>query len=125
MANPEHARPDLKQGVEFWNRWRADNPECAYLFCASRADWSSADLGSLTLMVQTLKAPCLVIGVSYRRRSSRGGLRDSDLKGADTQSTDFDWMPSAPANLGCKHELENVSNDARSLKGQQPRLGLI
>jgi uncharacterized protein YjbI with pentapeptide repeats len=86
MANPEHLAK-LKEGVEMWNRWRAEHSEIvnpdlreAPLYKADLrgADLREADLGDACLSRANLWETCLQMA-----DLSGADLREADFRGAD------------------------------------------
>ena len=103
MANPEHLEI-LKQGVEVWNRWRAENPNI-------RPRLSRANLAGLNLSGVDLS------GSSLREANLRGAnlkkatFSNTNLTGTDLNEADFKGANLILARLlsaNCQHA--NFSN---------------
>jgi uncharacterized protein YjbI with pentapeptide repeats len=86
MANPEHLAK-LKEGVEMWNRWRAEHSEIVnpdlreappYKADLRGADLREADLGDACLSRANLWETCLQMA-----DLSGADLREADFRGAD------------------------------------------
>ena len=77
MANPKHLAV-LRQGVEAWNRWRAEHPDVT-------PDLSEANLRALELK-----------GVNLRQAD----LRDADLRAVNLEGADLSEAKLNGANLG-------------------------
>jgi uncharacterized protein YjbI with pentapeptide repeats len=74
MANPNHIKI-LKQGVEFWNNWREENPDIM-------PELSEVDLSGTVL--------------------SKANLSGTNLHGANLTKADLGAAEPSEANLSCK-----------------------
>lgn len=87
MANPEHLKI-LKQGVEVWNRWRAENPEV-------RPDLSDVDLCEMRLYKANLRdtnlyASDLANVYLFAADLTNANLEIVRLRGADLRGAHLD-----------------------------------
>ena len=90
MANPEHLEI-LKQGVEAWNKWRADNPDVI-------PDLSEAKLPGANLFDVNLS------GAELSSANLTGAdLSEADLGGANLMGTDLNVAMLSPI-VGQKSE---------------------
>jgi hypothetical protein len=92
MANRKHVEI-LKKGVEFWNRWREDNPEVI------KPDLSGAILSRINLFRANLVgADLIVTDLSYTNLSG-GDLNQANLKGARLRGADVSQADLSNANF--------------------------
>lgn len=106
MANAEHLEL-LKQGVNAWNQWRAENPAVkvdlvsADLFKVnlSGADFHDADLRRTNLREANLSAANLSGAQLYRCNINRADLTNADLSDADLYRAYFGRADLSGANL--------------------------
>ncbi|MBI5522009.1 MAG: toll/interleukin-1 receptor domain-containing protein [Desulfarculus sp.] len=91
MANPEHLAV-LQQGVEAWDRWRAEHPDI--MPDLGKAELSGANLGEANLNGANLA------GADLRYADlSWATLHSADLGGADLRRVDLGWANLFRANL--------------------------
>jgi hypothetical protein len=95
MANEEHLKI-LKQGVEVWNRWRADNPEVKPEI--SRTNLSAGNLQEINLsdadLGHTVLYGCKLIGANLSRaRLGFANFMQADLSHANLYNA-FLWYTS-------------------------------
>ena len=86
MANPEHLEL-LRQGVEVWNAWKAENPSI-------RSDLSGADLIGANLYRANLSKANL-----YRANLSKADLAKANLTKADLTKADLTMAHLSGADL--------------------------
>jgi uncharacterized protein YjbI with pentapeptide repeats len=105
MANPEHLKI-LKQGVDVWNRWREENPDCDPDL--SEAKLSEADLSTANLCKTDLSKANLTHANLTNANLSNADLSDADLyanfssadlTGADLHNADLAGADLYRANL--------------------------
>jgi hypothetical protein len=107
MANPEHLAK-LKEGVDAWNRWRAEHPTVlpdlreANLGQAvlSKADLTEANLEWANLMAANLRDARLSGAYFYLANLSRATLYGADLTVADLSEASFDDTDFTGALIG-------------------------
>ncbi|MEM7244619.1 MAG: pentapeptide repeat-containing protein [Acidobacteriota bacterium] len=96
MANPEHLAK-LKEGVEAWNEWRAENPHVVpdlggaevLVGKLSQANLSAADLSEAMLFQADLREARLMNADLSRARMQRANLGGAILHGADLTGSDL------------------------------------
>ncbi|OIQ49063.1 Secreted effector protein PipB [Pseudodesulfovibrio hydrargyri] len=71
MANPEHVRILLEEGVEAWNKWRKENPE------------EKPDLSGALLQEANLRGVNLAFANLQKANLYKANLNDADIRGAD------------------------------------------
>jgi len=106
MANAEHLEI-LNQGVEIWNKWRADNPTVnidlmsANLFGVnlSGVDLHDADLRRTNLREANLSSANLSKAQLYRCNINRANLTNADLSDANLYRAYFGRADLSGANL--------------------------
>ncbi len=123
MANPEHLKI-LKQGVEVWNRWRAENPETKPDL--SRAALIDVEIPGANLQGTNLQATDLTaadleatsfLGADLRNADLYGAsLVGADFQGAYLRETDLRGTDLSEANLQ-QADLQKVSFKRCSLGG--------
>lgn len=102
MANEEHLAL-LKQGVEVWNQWRANNHQIL-------VDLSRADLSGLELIGVDLKGVNLKMASLNEANLSRAELSRADLSGANLRMANFSKVKLSSADLrGAYLSLANLS----------------
>ena len=96
MANSEHVAK-LKEGVQAWNAWRAQNPDIR--LDLSEVDLRGAELGRVNLFGANLYQTDLR-GTKLNGADLRGAyLREADLDGANLCRADLRWTDLEKANL--------------------------
>jgi len=81
MANPEHLA-NLKEGVEAWNRWRADNPDVV-------PDLEKAEIEIVNLA-----------GINFNKTALRWArFKPTDMTGADLRDADFGYAHVAGSKM--------------------------
>ena len=137
MAKRAHLRI-LKQGVNSWNQWRAENPamtpdlEGANLFDANlrganlrranllAADFLMADLGGVDFAGADLTAANLS-SADLRGADLRGailhvtGLRGTDLENSDFTDAEVGWTGFGDNDLSTVKGLETVGTSAHQV----------
>ncbi len=86
MANNDHLTI-LRCGVDFWNRWRQDNPDIA-------PDLSNADLAKANFRHANFKSANFV-----RANLRKARLRESDFTNANLSDANLQWAILSKSNL--------------------------
>ena len=92
MANAKHLAI-LRQGVETWNRWRADSPEVV-------PDFSHADLSDRKLSEARLSLADLTWANLSRTNLALADFTEADLTGVDLTGAKLGGANFSAANLG-------------------------
>ena len=111
----------IEQGVEHWNRWRADNPDIEPNLC--QAYLFDFDLSGANLSNANLNGACLVEANLKNASLSQASLKDAylngaNLSGANLESTELSCANFSGANL-THANLSKAHADATNFKGAQ------
>lgn len=117
MANPEHLAI-LKQGVEAWNKWRAEHPDIEPDF--SESDLQMTDLSGAKLYRADFYATNLTKARLNNANLGGAGFAAAQLYGADLSASHLEGAAFVKANLDeanlTKAELTRADFSGASLK---------
>ena len=111
----------IAQGVELWNRWRADNPDIAPSLCQAYlfdCDLSGADLSNVNF-----NGACLVEANLKNANLSQANLKDAYLNGANLSGANLEAAELSCANFSGANltnaNLSKAQANATNFKGAE------
>lgn len=126
MANPEHVKI-LKKGVEYWNKWREENPKIIpdlSVAVLGGEDLRRADLRRADLRVANLKGADLSAAILNKANLWEANLSEVDFWRADLGHADLRRADLIEANL-CKANLIRAKLSGAKLSGAKLHEALL